>query len=344
MSSALTNGDPKAGETRFGTSNLSREKIQQLLAAVGSESVEDTTQIEAAEYNWHQPHYFNSAQLNKLNNFTKEVAAAIAKKFGALCNGDFNVTIASTTQHFGGEFLDQTSQDQSQLTGNYYLAFGTDRNRPCGFISLPLKTAIIWTTQLLGDPQSQEDSDKDLSELEESLLLDITSAVVEAFSASLPGNDFQPAKAIGREQLPLEVQSTEQFCKITFNVGTTDPENPDQSTNTAEACLLIPCSRLDTVTGKTAQTDDKFSADDTSKTILEHLQQISVPITARVASTQFTFEEVMGLQVNDILLLDRKVDEPVELIVEGRTILRGQLAKSAGKYAVAITELANATA
>ena len=37
--------------------------------------------------------------------------------------------------------------------------------------------------------------------------------------------------------------------------------------------------------------------------------------------------------------IDKRIEEPVELIVNGRTVLRGRPAKSAGKYAVVITEL-----
>ncbi|GAH75686.1 unnamed protein product, partial [marine sediment metagenome] len=51
--------------------DLSRKKIQQILAALGSGPImEDTTQIEAAEYNWHQPHCFTRSQLHMLDDFT----------------------------------------------------------------------------------------------------------------------------------------------------------------------------------------------------------------------------------------------------------------------------------
>ncbi len=48
----------------------------------------------------------------------------------------------------------------------------------------------------------------------------------------------------------------------------------------------------------------------------------------------------MSLGVGDILLLDKKTDEPVELVVEDRVLFRGRPARSGGKYAVVITETA----
>ena len=309
--------------------NLSKEKIQQLLTAVGSGPKEDTTGIEATEYNWNKPHCFDRKQLNKLDNFTKKVAKAMTVKFVDFCHSQFDVTIVSTKQHFAAELVDQAIESGQD---DYYLAFGTDQSHPCGLISIPTKTAFIWATQLLGDPESEEeDSGRDLSLLEESLLLDLFSALIEVFSQKIW--DFQPAGNIVRRLLPLELKGTEELCKITFDVKKTDQEK------SSEAYFLILCSELETVVGKAEQTVGRFSAEDISKAILGHIQQMPVCITAQLASMVLTLEEIMTLEVGDILLLDKKVDEPIELITSGRTALLGRPAKLAGKHAMVITEL-----
>jgi len=308
--------------------NLSNEKINQLLSAVGSGPMEDTTDIEATEYNWNQPHYFDRKQLNKLDDFTKKVARAMAVKFVDFCHGEFDVTMVSTTQHFAAELIDQAMESGQD---DYYLAFGTDREHPCGLISIPTQTAFIWATQLLGDPESEEDSGRDLSQLEESLLLDLLSALIEAFSQKIW--EFQPAKNIVRTLFPLELKGTEELCKITFDVKKTDQEKG------SEAYILTLCNELESAVGKAEQATDGFSADDISKAILGHMQQMPVSITAQLASTMLTLEEIMSLEVDDILLLDKKVSEPIELITSGRTALLGRPAKLAGKHAVVITEL-----
>ncbi len=309
--------------------NLSKEKIQQLLTAVGSGPKEDTTGIEATEYNWNKPHCFDRKQLNKLDNFTKKVAKAMTVKFVNFCHSEFDVTVVSTKQHFAAELVDQAIESGQD---DYYLAFGTDQSHPCGLISIPTKTAFIWATQLLGDPESEEeDSGRDLSQLEESLLLDMLSALIEVFSQKIW--DLQPAKNIVRRLFPLELKGTEELCKITFDVKKTDQEK------SSEAYILILCSELETVVGKAEQTVGGFSAEDISKAILGHIQQMPVCITAQLDSMVLTLEEIMSLEVGDILLLDKKVNEPIELITSGRTALLGQPAKLAGKHAMVITEL-----
>ena len=310
------------------TNKLSQEKIHQLLTAVGSKPTEDAAQIEATEYNWRQPHCFDHNQLNKLNEFTKNLAIVVAEKFTDFCHSEFDVTVVSSTQHFAAELLNQAS-DSGQ--NDYYLAFGTDQEHPCGLISIPTQTAFIWTTQLLGDTKSEEDSRVDLSQLEESLLLDIASAIVEAFSDIYGDCDFQPAQSIVRRLWPLELKSTEELCKITFQVKESHQEN------SSEAYIVIFCGKLEPVVGKADQAAGTFSAEDISKAIFSHMQQMPVSITAQLASAALTLEEIVSLEVDDILLLDKRIDEPVELTVNGRMGLRGWPAKSAGKYAVVIT-------
>ena len=313
------------------TNSMSREKIQQLLMAVGSEPAEDTTQIEATEYNWHEPHYFNNEQLVKLGYFTEAAAGAMAQKFSRFCRGEFNVTVASTTQHYVHEFLNTLSDSEQK---DYYIPFGAGAEQMCGLIGIPEQAAHSWAKQLLGDSESEKEPEGDLSQLEESLLLDLVSALLEAFSDDNKSFDLNSAKSIVKGQWPLEIEGTEVLCKITFDVKKGDSEK------SSEIYFLILCSKLVSAAGKAEQDSADFSAEDVSKTILGHLHEMPVLITGQLASTVLTFEEIMDLQADDILVLDKRIDQPAELIVGGRTFYYGYPVKSAGKYAVTITNMA----
>jgi flagellar motor switch protein FliM len=330
--------------TDTSTTKLTREKIQQLLAAVGSGPAEDNTQIEAEEYNWRQPHYFTAEKLTKLNTFMETVAIEIAKGLAELCHTNFDVTVNQITQHFADEFISQTTEEQHNY---YYLAFGADQNhnpqtqkdapaKPsnrCGLVATSLKTAITLTTQLLGDVETEQASDRPLSELEESLLSDAASTIVNALDDSYPNWNFSPDAAIVRAELPLDLQETEELCKITFNI------KQKNSQNSCELYLLIISKSLEPVVTKTAQTAPKFSQKDIANAMQEHLYQMPLSLTAHLGSAMLTFEETISLQINDVVLLDKKLDDPIEIIAEARTILKGRPAKSAGNYAVLITQV-----
>ncbi len=310
--------------------NLNRQKVQQLLAAIGSGPVEDNTQVQTTEYNWHQPHYFSLKQIKKLDDLAKKFTTAVAEKFACLCQSDFNVATASITQHYAVESRNQTSDSKQE----YFLIFGKDKTHLCGAVGIPSQTAVIWARQLLGDSETEGDSDKDMSQLEVSLLSEIGSGIVKAFSSSYESFDFHPVDGFVKGQLPLLLKGTEELCRIEFNVKKADSEKE------SAAYLLILCSELDTVAGKTAFVGgpNAISPEEVSKAILRHIEQIQVNVTAQLASTQLTFNQVLNLQVGDILLLDKRVDEPMELMVDGRRVYYGLPAKSGDRYAVVFTE------
>ena len=305
---------------------LTREKIQQLLAAVGSHAAPQTEQVQAADYSFRQPHYFTKAQLKKLDKFTEKLASRIADKFSALYHSDFNITIASVSQQFAQQLL---TENPDEKLGCYCLTFAAD-NRLCGFIDVPSKTALSWATQVLGETSADEN--RDLSDLEESLLLSITSSVVAAISDAGDKSAFRPNAALSRSALNLELDSAEQLCKISFNVAKTGSEK------TTQAHLFILSAILELLIDPNKQSDSKFSDKDITKAVLDRLHQVSVCLEAKLSSTELAFEEIAALQPEDVLLFDKKINEPLELTLAGRTVFYGSPVKSAGKYAVLITQ------
>jgi len=314
--------------------NLSREKIHRLLTAIGSAAPDDTGQIQAVDYDWHQPHYFTANQLKKLDAFTTNLAAAVAKKFGALCQCSFEVTIASTTQHFSGHFLGQAASNPQPTQGidNYYLAFTTQKDFPCGFVSIPPQTALVWATQLLGEPESKDAANRVLSKLEESLLLDMAMLIVESLAESDPNCSVRPRASAITNHMPLELKGTEEFCKITFNVKKTGSQNDSQ------AHILMLCETLAPAVGETSQSESQLSPKDTSRAMLGHVEKMPVFVTAHLATVALTLEQIIGLSPDDLLILDKKVNESIELIVENRTLCRGRCAQAEGKYAFVVVE------
>ncbi len=334
--------------TRKTDNNAGRTKTQQLLAAIGSRQTDASKNIDVPPYDWYQPHCFNDQQMKKLSAFAAKVATSLAAKFGALCQKSSEVTIVSTSEHFSAQFIGQGQTDQDDKNKgpvNYYLPFGTGQRfdkltapspvegeEPCGFVSIPPQTALIWTTQLLGDTESKEKTDRPLSDLEVSLLFDIAKLIVDAISAAAEKSSFRSASSAVMDRLPLQLKGTEEFCKISFKVKKHDSETA------SEAHILILCEKLIPLVTDSAQTAGKFSDKEIARAMQNHIETISIPITVQLASVAVTVEDALNLAPGDILVLDKKIDGPAHLLVNGKAIFRGRCAKSAGNYAIAITE------
>lgn len=319
-----------SGQLRM-RSEASKSRIQQLLAAIGTKAHEDV-KIDAADYDWHQPHFFTASQTIKLAKFAAKVASLTAAKFGSLCQHKFKVTITSTTEHFAGQFLGQEPSDQSQNPGNYYLSFRLGQEAPCGFISIPPQTAAIWATQLLGDADSTQDSDKPLSDLEASFLFDMASLIVKAITETGEKGPFTVATDNLTNTLPLQLNGSEEFCKITFQVKKSGSENGP------EAHILIMCETLAEALGESSQSTGKFSTETIARAMQNHIETIPVPVTVNLANVAVSVEDVLNLAIGDVLLLDKKINEPAQLIAAGKTVCRGLCAKLAGNYAISVTE------
>ena len=133
---------------------------------------------------------------------------------------------------------------------------------------------------------------------------------------------------------PVGFDGTEELCRVSFNVKRAETDK------SAAAYFLVPCRKLEPVAGTTREAAAKASKENTANLILQHLGYTPVRVTAQLGDVGLSFEEMMDLQVNDIVILDKKVEEPVELIVEGRTVCYGWPVKSADNYAIAISETA----
>ena len=311
---------------------LTKEKIQQLIAAVGKSAAQNEKEQDYEEYNWYEPHYFNNEDNVKLAELTEQMAVNIREKFAELCCSEFDVSIVSTTQHYANELSEKTLTNEEK---EYYLIFGTDKEHLFGFFGIPEQTAFTWAKQLLGDSEVNKDSGKEISKLEESLLLDLASVLINIFSKIfLDNKDVYLERNLVKQKWPLGIQNTEELCKISFNVKKHDLEN------VSAAYFVIPCIKLNSVLDIKTLNTNNTNTNDTRKNILDHMGLTQVNVTAQLACSHLSFEDVMNLQIDDIVVLEKRVDEPVELKVGNRTVCHGWPGKCSGEYVLKIVDTA----
>lgn len=73
------------------------------------------------------------------------------------------------------------------------------------------------------------------------------------------------------------------------------------------------------------------------------LNDLPIEITISVGHARPTLQELLALEENAVLLLDRRLDDPVELFIGDRLIARGMLQEAGedepGQLAVRLTEV-----
>jgi len=314
--------------TYSATPDLGQTKIQRLLANVGSAPVEAENVPEAVVYDWRDPHYYNEDQRNRLAAIMSQVSALLSEQFAHFYNGDFDVTPSSIVQFFASALSNHIDPNAV-----FTLPFDQDDGQSCGYLAIENKTAIDWGARLLGDAESDGEQERTLSSLEESLLTDLTRAIGQTFLNPLrPHVNLTVSNGIIKHCPDLGLEAMAEICMIVFQIKRTD------SDDTSEVSFVFPCQILASLVGKQAEAAPDQPQDVLARALMGHVQQMPVTLGARLATTRLSFKDVLDLGPDDILLMDKPIDEPIDVIADGQTIFRGRPAQSNGQYAVFVTE------
>src|SRR5689334_17244795 len=77
-------------------------------------------------------------------------------------------------------------------------------------------------------------------------------------------------------------------------------------------------------------------------TPLDSLLDVNVLVTVELGRTMLTINEVLKLGVGSVVELDRLVLEPVDLMVQGKRLARGEVVVVDDRFAILIKEIADA--
>ena len=72
---------------------------------------------------------------------------------------------------------------------------------------------------------------------------------------------------------------------------------------------------------------------------LELLMDIELPVTLRFGRTQMSLTDVMDLSTGSVIDFGQGAEEPVEVLVNGRVVARGEAVMVQGNYGVRISQI-----
>jgi flagellar motor switch protein FliN/FliY len=78
---------------------------------------------------------------------------------------------------------------------------------------------------------------------------------------------------------------------------------------------------------------------DADKENLDLVLDVELNVTLRFGERRLPLRDVLELASGSVVELDRQVDEPVELVLDGRVVARGEAVIIDGNYGLRITEV-----
>ncbi|MHC5060371.1 MAG: FliM/FliN family flagellar motor switch protein [Planctomycetota bacterium] len=310
--------------------NLTRGRLRQLIERANQDGILQETPPDAEDLDWQQPHRFDPETLVTMDVLANRFSEYLARTFNVLCQGEFEITVSSITQHFACTIAAEITTEQRE---HYFQPFApaSDGNKNCGFLSIPPESATVLTGHMLQDYDIGARAEQKLSELEETILTDLTVAIVEAFAETLKDNAgpaIQTSQELVKGKWPLNFNEFENLITIEFDVN--HPEGAAQLAFTVLSEIIEPAL------GIKAQVTQQLTDQNARNLIMRHIYEVPVDVSVRLTSASMNLSDIMNLDVGDVLLLEKKINEPSDVLLNDRTCLRGYPATSSGKYAVVI--------
>ncbi|MFO1011697.1 MAG: flagellar motor switch protein FliN [Planctomycetota bacterium] len=72
---------------------------------------------------------------------------------------------------------------------------------------------------------------------------------------------------------------------------------------------------------------------------IDNLLTVPVKVTVEVGRTRLTLAELVKLQAGSLVTLDREAHEPVDILVNGKVVARGEVVTIDQRYGVRITSV-----
>jgi len=306
--------------------NISRDRVLRMLSKLPEKEQNDSDLTDCKDYNWLEPHCFSSAQIEETNLFAGKLAEQIKTQLKKYYGLDFEIKFDSISLLFPEQL---NSENQS---GNYCLSFTDEPGSIFGLLDIPQATAAAWTGRLLGDGHSKEENPQ-ISSLERSLLHDIAAEVINAISISIPQGKIKPQGCVTENLVAMKFSPGQEICRLTFNFILKDTEKKFPFS------YLVLCdhiaNRVLADAGKKPQTNPAKI----KEAIIQSIKNIKVPLDSMFCKQFFSLDEILSLEVDDVLVFDKKINDPVDILANQKPIFSGTLVKNNGHYAIRINKI-----
>ncbi len=289
----------------------------------------DEAGISAELWDWTRPHRFSGQYHGALADMAARAAGRLTEEFRRFAGETAAAEFSQATEHYLCDLVQPTDADRL-----CWATFGGPAGPAAGAVVVDEGTARAWLRRLLGDTDETAETvqAEELSPLEQSLLLDIAGLFVHCLT--LAHESFQQLSLCGNISVgavPPALKTAEEWVRMEFVIRCGDEAAAGKAT------VLLRAADLDSLVGRTSPQAARMSADAQAAAMTEHLHGMPITLGAVLGGVRLTLEEVMTVAPDDVLLLDRVVGDPIDIEVEGRPLLSGRPARSAGKNAVVIT-------
>jgi flagellar motor switch protein FliN/FliY len=253
---------------------------------------------------------------------TNKPAQDIAVAFGNILAQSLSGACESTwTVAPSGQSVEQTPETEAALYFRFSFSGPVEAEMFFG-----VQPAEIQAFGFRGLPQGgSESQDENLSALQ---------AVLDAAARTLPGAlSDNSSLTMQVERVATPKLPDEHTMEL---VAQTEDAKARVSTQLFFGQALV--TAIETLT---AQPTSYPAVESSRAANLDLVLDVELNVTLRFGQRQLSLREVLDLTSGSVVELDRQVDEPVELFLDGKVVARGEAVIIDGNYGMRITQVLN---
>lgn len=317
---------------------LSQSEIDNLLKALSTgeldiDEAKNTDEKQVKNYDFARPAKFSKEHLRTLEIIFEHFARLLATNLPAYLRKSVTVDVVNSEVVIYSEFSNALSNpvllgvvSMQPLVGNVIMEMASN----LGF-------AVV--DRLLGGVGNSLEKERDFSEIELSILERIFSICVNLLQEPW-GNVVKVSPRLERietnSQFAQIISPSETIAIVTLNIKIGDVEG-----------LMNVCLPFDTLEPVIDKLNTKYwfstmkEKDDNSyeETIENIISRARVPMKAVLGKSKISVSDFVNLQVGDIIRVDKKVDEELDVYVGNIRKFMALPGYSEDKYAVRVTEV-----
>ncbi|MGB9779305.1 flagellar motor switch protein FliM [Caldanaerobacter sp.] len=317
---------------------LSQSEIDELLKAFSQGEVKNLQNVEEKKakkiraYDFRRPNKFSKEQLRTLQMIFENFSRSLTSFLSGYLRTIVNVAVISVDQLTYYEFSNSLNNpvfiaiiDASPLEGPFLLELNNN-------------TTYAILDRLLGGMGKGEFLDRDYTEIEINLLTKIVRQV-------LPLLQEPWSNIIELTPSLMRVETNSQFAQIISPNETVALCTLSVKINETEGILnfCMPHLTLEPIVPKLTT---KFWFSSMKKEervnpelIKEKIDKTYIPLTVELGRATVTVKDLLNFEVGDVVMLDKKYNEPIDVIIDKKVKLRGIPGIKGRRYSVKITEV-----
>jgi flagellar motor switch protein FliM len=319
---------------------LSQSQIDELLQRMKSGApVESEPEERIKVYNFASPKKFTKDQLKSLNNFLETFARIVSSYFTNALHSICEVNVSQLEEQRYFEF--NNAIPDSTLVG--IIGFEPE-NSSFGettlLLEFPTSFGYMLIDRLMGGNGEPTILQREFTEIETALLehvmQKVTKTMKDAWKTYFPlETDFKAIQTNGRL---LQAFSPQDIVLIvSFDIKEEFYEG------TANLCM--PADKFEEVIGNLSQKysqgtrqQDQDKEQIKQDLLMDYLKKSDLNIEAYLDRCTMSFEEVTDLRVNDVLMLNKRIDDDIEVHIEGMPWYSARMGESNNKKAIKLVK------